>query len=92
MPAAAILTEQNPPSDPSERLSQLCRRVLLHDAGSALAADHTAVDRMVAVAFDVTDAAVLEMNFDPAAASAHVAGGALDLVGHPGRRLYPLSR
>src|SRR6516165_9127948 len=78
--------------DPSERLSQFCRGALLHDAGSALATDHAAVDRMVAVAFDVTDAAVLEMNFDPAAAGAHIAGRALDLVGQPGRSLYPLSR
>src|SRR5271167_3610476 len=79
-------------ANPSERLSQLRRGVLLHDAGRALAADHAAIDRVVAVAFDVTDAAVLEMNFDPAAAGTHVAGGALDLVGHPGRSLHPLSR
>src|SRR4029077_17838039 len=51
-----------------ERLSQLCRRTLLHDAGSALAADYPSVDRMVAVAFDVTNVAILQMNFDPATA------------------------
>ena len=50
----------------------------------ALAAQHAAVDRVVAIALDVADAAVLQMNFDAAAAGAHVAGGVLDLVGHRG--------
>src|SRR3569833_2658669 len=51
-----------------------------HDAGGTLGADHAAVDRVVAVAVDVTDAAVLEMHPDAAPAGAHVAGGGLDLV------------
>src|SRR5439155_4528384 len=63
-----------------ERLSQLRRRTLLHDAGSALAADHAAVHRMVAVAFDITNAAIRQMNLNPATALAHVAGRVLDLV------------
>ena len=46
-------------ADPHQRLAQLRRGVLLHDAGRALAADHAAVDRVVAVALDVADAAVL---------------------------------
>src|SRR6516162_6683372 len=78
-------------ADPSKRLSQLRRGVLLHDAGRALAADHAPVDRVVAVTFDVADAAVLEVNFDPATAGTHIASGAFDLVRHPGRSLHPLS-
>src|SRR5260370_22735717 len=67
-------------ADPFERLGQLRRRLLLHDAGGALAADHATIYRMIAVAFDVADGAILEMNFDPAAAGAHIAGCAFDLV------------
>src|SRR4029077_2422134 len=70
-----------------ERLSQLCRRMLLHDAGSALAANHAAVNRVIAVAFDIADGAVFEMNFDPASAGAHVAGRIFDLVRNLWRRI-----
>src|SRR6266487_3943960 len=53
---------------------------MLHDAGSALAANDASVHRMIAIAFDVFDRAVLEIDFDPAAAGAHVACGRLDLI------------
>ncbi len=43
---------------PQQRLPQPRRAVMLHDAGAALAAEHAAIDRMVAVALDVADLAV----------------------------------
>ena len=73
-------------------LRQFRRRLLLHDARGALAADHPAVDRVVAVALDVADAAVLQMDFDPAAAGAHVAGRVFDLVGYLGRGIDDFTR
>ena len=75
----------------AQRLLELGRRGLLHDAGGALAADHAAVDRVIAVALDVADAAVLEMHFDPAAAGAHVTGRTLHFVGDPGRSIDQLA-
>ena len=65
---------------------------MLLDAGRTLAADHAAVHRMVGIAVDVADGAVLEMHPDPAAAGAHVAGGRHHLVGHLGRGVDPLAR
>ena len=56
------------------------RRVMLHDAGRALGAQHAAVDRVVAVALDVADLAVLDMDVDAAAAGAHIARGLAHLV------------
>src|SRR5258708_15613145 len=50
------------------------RRVLLHDAGRALGAEHALVHRMVAIALDEADLAVLDRHLDPAATRAHVAG------------------
>ncbi len=67
-------------ADPAQGLGQPRRRILLHDAGSALGAEHAAVHGVVAVALDVADAAILEMHFDAATAGAHVAGGASDPV------------
>src|SRR5258708_32077778 len=67
-------------ADAQQRLLQPRRRVLLHDAGRALGAEHALVDRVVAVALDVADAAILEMDLDAAAAGAHVAGRVLDLI------------
>ena len=60
--------------------------------GGALAANHPTVDRMIAVAFDVADAAILQMDFDPAAAGAHIAGRAFDLVGYFGRGIDDFAR
>ena len=68
-------------ADALQRRAQPRRRRMRHDAGRALAADHALVDRVVAVAVDVADPAVLQMDPDAAAAGAHVAGGGLDLVG-----------
>ena len=67
--------------DALHRRAQPRWRGMRHDAGGTLAADHAAVDWVVAVAVDVADAAVLQMDPDAAAAGAHVAGGCLDLVG-----------
>src|SRR5690606_29618660 len=57
---------------PDERRPQPRRRVVLHDAGGTLGAEHAAIDRMVAIALDIADLAVLEMDIDPATARAHV--------------------
>src|SRR5437763_16792092 len=58
---------------------------MLHDPRGALAADDALVHRMIAIAFDIFDGAVLEIDLYPAAAGAHVAGGGLDLVPGLGR-------
>ena len=76
----------------SSGLLQLRRRILLHDPRGALAADHAAVDRVLRVALDVADAAVLQVHFDAAAAGAHVAGRVLDLVGDARRGVDHLAR
>ncbi len=67
-------------ANPLQRPGQARRGVVLHDTGRALGAQDAVVDRVVAVALDVADPAVLEVHFDAAAAGAHVAGGGLDLV------------
>ena len=70
-----------------QRRAQPRRRIMLHDPGRTLGAEHAAIDRMVAVAFDVADLAVLDVHVDAAAAGAHVAGRLADLVGNgPGQR------
>lgn len=55
-------------------------RVMLLDAGRTLGADHAAVDRMLRIAVDVADLAVLQVHADATPARAHVARGGLDLV------------
>src|SRR5690606_20212083 len=70
-----------PLADTQQRLVQTGGRVMLHDAGRALGAQHALVDRVLGIAFDEPDLAVLEVDPDPAAAGAHVAGRRLDLVG-----------
>ena len=67
--------------DPAQRFPQPGRRIVIHDPGRALGAEHALVHRVVAVALDVANAAVLQMNLDAAAAGAHVAGGGGNLVG-----------
>ena len=67
------------------RIAQTGRGVVLHDPGRALGAEHAAVHRVVAVAFDIGDLALFHMHVDAAAAGAHVAGGAADLVRDLGR-------
>ncbi len=71
-------------------LAQAGRAQVLHDAGAALAADDPAVDRVVAVAGDVTDLAILDVDVDAAAAGAHVAGGAVNRVGDDGRGFHAI--
>ncbi len=72
---------------PQQRLLQPRRAVVLHDAGAALAADHAAVHRVVLVAVDVADLAVLDVHVDAAPAGAHVAGRFRDAVGDRRRGL-----
>src|SRR4029077_17396078 len=68
-------------ADPLQRLPELGRRLLLHNAGGGFAAAHAAVDRVSWVALDEADPAIPQMHFDAAAAGAHVAGRVFDLVG-----------
>src|SRR5690606_7952588 len=65
-----------------QRFLQPRRRVVLHDPGRALGAEHALVHRMIGIALDVAQAAVLDVDADAAAAGAHVAGGGLDAVAH----------
>src|SRR5690606_32278612 len=53
-----------------ERLLQPRRRVVLHDPGRALGAEHALVHRMIGIALDVAQAAVLDVDADAAAAGA----------------------
>ena len=69
-------------ADALQRLAQPRRRIVRHDSGGALGAQDSLVHRVVAVAFDVADAAVLQVHLDAAAAGAHVAGRGRDLVVH----------
>ena len=72
-----------------ERAAEPRRRVVLHDAGGAFRAEHPAVHRMVRIALDVPDGAVLQVHPDPAPARAHVAGGGADLVADRGGEIDP---
>ena len=74
-----------PLADPL-RLPQPGGRIMLHDPGRALAAQNALVDRMVAVALDVADFPVADVDLDAAPAGAHVAGGELRLVADRRRR------
>ena len=78
-------------ADPLERLAQPCRRIVVHDAGRTLGTQDAAVDRVVAVAFDVADGAVAQVHLDAAAAGAHVAGRVLDVVADRRRGVDDLS-
>ena len=53
---------------------------MLLDAGSALAADHTLVHGVIAVAINVNHLAIFKMHFDAAAACAHIASRGFNLV------------
>ncbi len=61
-----------------QRRGEPCRRDRSHDTGGPFAAEHPSVDRMVAIALDVAELAVLQMYLDAATAGAHVAGRARD--------------
>jgi hypothetical protein len=69
-------------ADPQQGRGEAGRRILGHDPGGALGAEHALVYWMVAIALDIADPAILQMHLDPAAAGAHVAGRAFDLVGY----------
>ena len=69
-----------PRPGPQQRRLEPRRRVMLHDAGRALRAQNAAIDRVIPVALDVADPAVLEMHVDAATARAHIAGRLSDLV------------
>ena len=73
-------------ADATQWLGQPGRRLQMHDPGRALGAEHTPVDRVVAVALDEAHLTALEVNLDAAAAGAHVACRELHFVGHACRR------
>jgi hypothetical protein len=75
--------------DPAQRLAQPGRRIVVHDAGRALGAEHALVHRMVAIALDVANATVFQVNLDAATASAHVAGGMRDPIGTGSMEIKP---
>ena len=64
----------------AQRLGQPRRGILLHDAGTALGADHAVVERMIRVAVYVAYLAVAQMDAYPASACAHIAGSVAHLV------------
>src|SRR5690606_20219096 len=74
---------------PQQRLLQPRRRIVLHDPRRALGAQHTLVDRVVTVAFDVVNLVALDMHIDAAATCAHVAGGFANLAPAVGCSICP---
>ena len=76
--------------DPFQGRAQPGRRVVLHDAGRALGAQYPLVDRVVAVALDVADLAVLDVHVDAAPACTHVAGRLANLVRHRLGQRHPV--
>jgi hypothetical protein len=67
-------------ADSQQRLGQARGRIVLHDPGRALRAQHALVDRVRGVSLDVAHAAVFQVHFDATPARAHIARGRLDLV------------
>jgi hypothetical protein len=63
-----------------QRLRQTRGGILLHDAGSALGADHALIQRMFGIAFDIAHFTAAQRHLDAAAAGAHVAGGGFDFL------------
>ncbi len=70
---------------PEQGPAQAGRRVMLHDSGRTLAANDALVHRMAAVAFDIGDGAILQIDLYPATARAHVASGGRGRVPGLGR-------
>lgn len=62
-----------------------CRCLVVHDPDRTLGTENTSVDRVIKITLDVTDFAVLQVDFDAATARAQVAGRVLYLVVHLGR-------
>ena len=65
---------------PLQRCLQARGAILRHDAGAALAAEHALIHRMIGIAFNIANAAILQMNANAAATGAHIAGGGLHLI------------
>ena len=63
-----------------QRCAQPRWGVDLHDARAALGAEHAFVHRVIPIAFDIGNLAILHMHIDAAAAGAHVAGRLANLV------------
>src|SRR5439155_19555239 len=63
-----------------QRLPELRRRILFHDPGGSLGAEHALVDRVVEIALDEADLVVLDGDLDAAAARAHVARAEMRLL------------
>jgi hypothetical protein len=60
-------------------------------SSGAFAADHSAVDWVLAVALNVADLSVLEVNVKAASAGTHLPGGAANLVGNNGRGIHAVT-
>ena len=58
---------------------------MLHNASRAFGAKHTLIHRVVLIAFEILDLAVLHVNIDPATAGTHVTCGAADFVANDRR-------
>ena len=65
---------------PLQRGLQARGAILRHDAGAALAAEHALIHRMIGIAFNIADPAILQMHANPTTAGAHIAGGGLHRV------------
>src|SRR5262249_41911330 len=79
-------------ADPHQRLAQFRRRLLVHDARGALAAEAAAVYRGRGFPPDMADGTVLELLFDPAPPGAHIESGVFALVRPRRGRLDDLAR
>ncbi len=80
VPADFLELARSARADTAQRRAQAGRRGVLHDPGAALGAKDATIDRVVAVAVDIGDFAVLQVHVDATAAGAHVAGRLPDLV------------
>ena len=60
---------------------------MLHDAGGALAAQRALVHRVIAIALDMANLPIAQMDFDATPARAHVTGGEFDDVGNRRRQI-----
>ena len=80
VPADRLELTRTTRADPLHRPREARWRIVLHDAGGTLAAQHALIHRMIAVAFYVADAAVLQMHLNAATAGTHVARCAFDIV------------
>ena len=82
VPADFLELARSARSGPAQRGAQAGGGIVLHDPGAALGTQDALVDRVIAVALDIGDLALLHMHVNAAAARAHVAGRLADLVRH----------